>query len=295
MNVLNTNYFLKYGAITFWTKPCESILKAVSAIDNPKENTKGEKVTQNCSKTKPAALKTNPGLAWTRFIQVRYKSDLVKCPPETQSENPKPNCTPPTKSHLDVISSFPSFDNYRKEPFISTKTTSWGQGDDKIGATYLVGVLCMFAGHYGAKSVITHYVSAMAAAADVVALASIEVDLTVIPEGTTTLVKWRGKPLFIKHRTEKDKAEDSTPMSSLKDPVPADVMAPNPDWLIVIGICTHLGCVPIPNSGDFAGGFYCPCHGSHYDSLGRIRKGPAPINLEVPPFKFVSASTVKIG
>lgn len=133
--------------------------------------------------------------------------------------------------------------------------------------------------------------------ADVLALSSIEVDLSAIEPGQTQTVKWRGKPVFIKHRTEQDIANAAkTKMSELPDPESdADrVVAGQEKWLVTIGICTHLGCVPLSNKGDYDG-WFCPCHGSHYDTSGRIRKGPAPTNLVVPPYEFVSDTKIKIG
>ena len=126
----------------------------------------------------------------------------------------------------------------------------------------------------------------MSASADVLALASAEFELGGVAEGTTLTVKWRGKPVFIRHRTADEIAkENAVALSSLKDPQADKDRAIDQEWLIVLGICTHLGCVPISGAGDF-GGWFCPCHGSHYDTGGRIRKGPAPLNLEVPPYKL---------
>jgi ubiquinol-cytochrome c reductase iron-sulfur subunit len=110
------------------------------------------------------------------------------------------------------------------------------------------------------------------------------------------ILKWRGKPVFIKHRTpeeiQKATADDAAEM---RDSQTDGSRVKKPSHLIVIGVCTHLGCVPLGNAGDFAGGFFCPCHGSHYDQSARIRKGPAPLNLEVPPYQFVSDALVRIG
>ena len=130
------------------------------------------------------------------------------------------------------------------------------------------------------------FVSSMSASADVLALASAEFDTGAIDEGSTITVKWRGKPVFIKHRTDAEiESCAAVDVASLPDKQ-ADVdRAPNPKWLVVLGVCTHLGCVPISGAGDF-GGWFCPCHGSHYDASGRIRKGPAPLNLEIPPYKL---------
>ncbi|KAL0905165.1 hypothetical protein M5K25_027349 [Dendrobium thyrsiflorum] len=122
-------------------------------------------------------------------------------------------------------------------------------------------------------------------------LASLEVDLSNIEPGTTVTVKWRGKPVFIKHRTEADiKLANTIDVKSLRDPEEDSVRVRKPEWLIVVGVCTHLGCIPLPNAGDF-GGWFCPCHGSHYDVSGRIRKGPAPFNLgyhNTPSWKIIS-------
>ena len=130
------------------------------------------------------------------------------------------------------------------------------------------------------------FVATMAPAADVLALASAEFDTTNIAEGTTLTVKWRGKPVFIRHRTDAEVATEATvDANSLKDPQTDAERAPNPEWLVVLGVCTHLGCVPISGAGEY-GGWFCPCHGSHYDTSGRIRRGPAPLNLEIPPYQL---------
>ncbi len=133
--------------------------------------------------------------------------------------------------------------------------------------------------------------------ADVLAMSSIEVDISGVPEGKTMTVKWRGKPVFITHRTQRDVEESvNTPMSDLVDPeTDSDrVKKGYEKWLVTIGICTHLGCVPLSDKGEYDG-WFCPCHGSHYDKSGRIRKGPAPLNLAVPPYEFVSDTIIKIG
>ncbi|KAG2334179.1 hypothetical protein Bca4012_016428 [Brassica carinata] len=135
----------------------------------------------------------------------------------------------------------------------------------------------------------------MSATKDVLALASLEVDLGSIEPGTTVTVKWRGKPVFIRRRTEDDiKLANSVDLGSLRDPQEDAVRVKNPEWLVVVGVCTHLGCIPLPNAGDY-GGWFCPCHGSHYDISGRIRKGPAPYNLEVPTYSFLEENKLLIG
>jgi len=130
------------------------------------------------------------------------------------------------------------------------------------------------------------FIASMSASADVLALASTEVDIGAIEPGAAVTVKWRGKPVFVRRRTEDEIAKVAkVPMSDLKDPQTDAERTKIPEWLIVLGVCTHLGCVPINGAGDF-GGYFCPCHGSHYDASGRIRKGPAPENLAVPPYEL---------
>ncbi|GGD06596.1 ubiquinol-cytochrome c reductase iron-sulfur subunit [Pyruvatibacter mobilis] len=141
------------------------------------------------------------------------------------------------------------------------------------------------------------------------ALASIEVDISNIAEGQVVTVMWRGKPIFIRHRTPAEIEEaKSVSMDELPDPfarnanVPDDAGAEDINraasdtekWLVLVGVCTHLGCVPLSNQGDF-GGWFCPCHGSHYDVAGRIRRGPAPENLPVPPLAFLTDTRIRIG
>lgn len=141
----------------------------------------------------------------------------------------------------------------------------------------------------------TGLVSSMSASADVLAMAKIEVKLSDIPEGKNATFKWRGKPLFVRHRSSEEiKRESEVNLAQLRDPQHDSERVQKPEWLILIGVCTHLGCVPIANAGDF-GGYYCPCHGSHYDASGRIRKGPAPLNLEIPYYEFTDDQTLLVG
>jgi len=131
--------------------------------------------------------------------------------------------------------------------------------------------------------------------ASVKALSSTEVDVSEVSPGQSITVLWRGKPVFIKRRTEEEisKARD-VDLKELKDPEKDEDRAKNPEWLVMLGVCTHLGCVPLGDKGEY-GGWFCPCHGSHYDTSGRIRKGPAPTNMEVPKYEFVNNNTIKIG
>lgn len=143
-------------------------------------------------------------------------------------------------------------------------------------------------------------IHSMNPAADVTALATVEIDLAPIERGQRVTVKWRGQPVFIDHRTEEQIAaarkDDKAP---LPDPQPDSARAAQPEWLIVVGICTHLGCVPLgQKAGDPRGewaGWFCPCHGSHYDTSGRVRRGPAPRNLVVPPYSFLADTRIRIG
>ena len=127
------------------------------------------------------------------------------------------------------------------------------------------------------------------------ALASTEVDISAVERGKSITVLWRGKPVFIRRRTQEEISEArAVNLDDLKHPEKDEDRAKNPEWLVMIGVCTHLGCVPLGNKGEY-NGWFCPCHGSHYDTSGRIRKGPAPTNLEIPKYEFVNSNTIKIG
>ena len=131
--------------------------------------------------------------------------------------------------------------------------------------------------------------------ASVKALSSTEVDVSSVLPGQSITVLWRGKPVFIKRRTEEEIAKArEVDLKDLKHPEKDEDRAKNPEWLVMLGVCTHLGCVPLGDKGEY-GGWVCPCHGSHYDTSGRIRKGPAPTNLEIPKYEFVNSNTIKIG
>ena len=131
--------------------------------------------------------------------------------------------------------------------------------------------------------------------ASVKALASTEVDISGVEPGQSITVLWRGKPVFIKRRTKEEiDSARSVDLKELKHPEKDEDRAKNPEWLVMLGVCTHLGCVPLADKGDY-NAWFCPCHGSHYDTSGRIRKGPAPTNMEVPKYVFVNNTTIKIG
>ena len=170
------------------------------------------------------------------------------------------------------------------------------------------------AGVVGAAAFAWPFIDQMRPDASTLALASIEVDVSSLEPGMSLTAKWRGKPIFIRNRMpEEIKAAEAVPLADLPDQSARNDLLPEAtpaldsnrvksgkdNWLIMVGICTHLGCIPKGQSmgdakGDF-GGWFCPCHGSHYDTSGRIRKGPAPRNLEVPPYEFVSDTKIKIG
>ena len=167
-----------------------------------------------------------------------------------------------------------------------------GDPHGKRAFTYLVLGGGRFLYASAARLAVIKFVSTMSAAADTLALASLEVELGKVNVGQTITVKWRGKPVFIKNRTAADiDAANSVDVSTLRDPQQdAERVRGDPKWLVVLGICTHLGCVPIANAGEY-NGWFCPCHGSHYDTSGRIRKGPAPENLEIPPYSFLEGDS----
>ena len=144
------------------------------------------------------------------------------------------------------------------------------------------------------------FINSMNPAGDVLALSATEVDLSPIQVGQSVTVTWRGKPVFIRRRTADEiKAAESVDLAELRDPQKDSDRVKKPEWLVLVGVCTHLGCIPLGQKatdprGDF-GGWFCPCHGSHYDTSGRVRKGPAPADLAVPPYAFLNDSHIKIG
>ena len=150
-------------------------------------------------------------------------------------------------------------------------------------------------GAVGVGAVVWPLIDQMNPDRSVKALASTEVDISSLEPGKSITVLWRGKPVFIKRRT-KDEIEEArnVDIKDLPHPEKDEDRAKDPEWLVMLGICTHLGCVPLGDEGECKG-WFCPCHGSHYDTSGRIRKGPAPTNLEIPKYEFVNSNTIKIG
>jgi ubiquinol-cytochrome c reductase iron-sulfur subunit len=155
-------------------------------------------------------------------------------------------------------------------------------------------------GAVGTMSAVWPFIHSMNPAADTLALASTEVDIASVAEGQAITVTWRGKPVFIRHRTAAEiEAAKQVDLKELRDPQTDEQRVQKPEWLIMVGVCTHLGCIPLGQKntdpkGEF-NGWFCPCHGSQYDTSGRIRKGPAPLNLAVPTYSFLTDSSVRIG
>ena len=155
-------------------------------------------------------------------------------------------------------------------------------------------------GAVGTAAFIWPFLKSMSPAEDTLAAGSTEVDISAIEEGQSVTIKWRGKPVFIKKRTKDEiDAAKMVQAADLRDPQDDADRVQKEEWLVLVGVCTHLGCVPLGQKvSDMKGeydGWYCPCHGSHYDTSGRIRKGPAPKNLDVPPYTFLNDNTIKIG
>lgn len=174
-------------------------------------------------------------------------------------------------------------------------------GNDGVKKRDMLKMITGSAAVIGAGAIVWPLIDSMSPAKDVLALASIEVDLAPVQDGQGITVVWRGKPVFVRKRTAEEIKEAQNPSGSLIDPQPdsARVKAGHDQWLVVVGICTHLGCVPLGNKlsdqrGNY-GGWFCPCHGSQYDTSGRVRVGPAPSNLAVPPYVFANDTRIRIG
>jgi ubiquinol-cytochrome c reductase iron-sulfur subunit len=171
-----------------------------------------------------------------------------------------------------------------------------GEGDTRRDFLLLSTIAV---GGAGAVLAAWPFIDTMNPSKDVLALATTEVDLSPISEGQSITVIWRGKPVFIRKRTPGEIAEAKKSMGGDKDPQADDKRTKKPEWLVVVGICTHLGCIPLgQRTGDPKGdynGWFCPCHGSMYDTSGRIRVGPAPRNLDVPPYEFTGDTAIRIG
>ena len=178
-----------------------------------------------------------------------------------------------------------------------------GEGDEHgVRRRDFINIAAVSAAGVGGLALLYPLVTQMNPSADVLALAQIDVDISSIQPGQAIKTMWRKQPIFIRHLTPAEiQAANAVDTGSLRDPqtLAERTAEGKPQWLITLGVCTHLGCVPLgaaegENRGDF-GGYFCPCHGSHYDTAARVRKGPAPRNLEVPEFEFTSDTAVRIG
>ncbi|CAA17904.1 Cytochrome b-c1 complex subunit Rieske, mitochondrial [Schizosaccharomyces pombe] len=200
------------------------------------------------------------------------------------------------KGSMMTIPKFTSIRTYTDSPempdFSEYQTKSTGDRSRVISYA-MVGTMGALTAA-GAQATVHDFLASWSASADVLAMSKAEVDLSKIPEGKNLVVKWQGKPVFIRHRTPEEIQEaNSVDISTLRDPQADSDRVQKPEWLVMIGVCTHLGCVPIGEAGDY-GGWFCPCHGSHYDISGRIRRGPAPLNLAIPAYTF-EGSKIIIG
>lgn len=199
-----------------------------------------------------------------------------------------------TRNEATYSSPFKGYTKASNIPNFGKYISSGNENVNKTFSYFMVGTMGAITAA-GAKSTVQEFLKNMSASADVLAMAKVEVDLSTIPEGKNVIIKWRGKPVFIRHRTqdEIDQA-NKVEVSGLRDPETDESRVKQPEWLVMLGVCTHLGCVPIGEAGDY-GGWFCPCHGSHYDISGRIRKGPAPLNLEIPEYDFPEEGKLTIG
>ena len=178
-------------------------------------------------------------------------------------------------------------------------TTSPDTPDDEDRRDFLL-IATSTVGTLGAGIAVWPLIDQMNPAADTLALSTTEVDLSPIEVGQSNTVVWQGKPVFIRRRTADEiKTAQGVKLSEMLDPEPDKARVKKPEWLVMIGVCTHLGCIPKGQKGTEPkgeyNGWFCPCHGSHYDTSGRIRKGPAPKNLPVPPYAFIKDKIIKIG
>jgi ubiquinol-cytochrome c reductase iron-sulfur subunit len=209
----------------------------------------------------------------------------------------------PAKAPADPVQGALQADEWTQDGIpIDELRVEGGGHDDGVRRRDFIHIAAVSFAGVGAVAVVMPLLSQMSASADVLALASIEVDVAAIQPGQSIKTSWRKQPVFIRNLTPEEIAEaNKVDAGSLRQPQTlAERTQPGKEnWLITLGVCTHLGCVPLGAAagevkGEY-GGYFCPCHGSHYDTAGRIRKGPAPLNLEVPEYAFISDTVVKIG
>ena len=179
--------------------------------------------------------------------------------------------------------------------FVSIKVVDKEQKEESTERRDFLFTASYALGAVGVGAAVWPLIDQMNPDASVKALSTTEVDISNVSLGKTITVLWRGKPVFIRKRTQKEINEaQNIKLEDLKDPQKDQDRVKKAEWLVMVGVCTHLGCVPLGNKGDFDG-WFCPCHGSHYDTSGRVRKGPAPTNLEIPKYEFIDNNTIKIG
>jgi ubiquinol-cytochrome c reductase iron-sulfur subunit len=220
-------------------------------------------------------------------MQGRAALSLLRGASRTQLTRPVLSQIRPAVANFATVNEFDSHDHNYDDVKVNDPS--------KRAFSYFVLGGSRFLYATAARLLLVKFVGSMSASADVLALASAEFDLSAIDVGSTVTVKWRGKPVFIRHRTQSEIDDaNSVSLGELRDPETDADRTQDPNWLVVLGVCTHLGCVPLSNAGDF-GGWFCPCHGSHYDISARIRKGPAPLNMEIPPYKFLTEDKLLIG
>ncbi|XP_012274537.1 uncharacterized protein LOC105696550 [Orussus abietinus] len=197
-------------------------------------------------------------------------------------------------AHTDIPK--PNFQEFRRKSIEDPNIPASQSAAERKGLSHFASFVAGVGLMYAIKGHGLHYLYYMSPARDILATAQTEVNISEIPEGKSMVVKWRGKPVQIIHRTQAHiDQERAIRVADLRDPQTDEERVQRPEWLVVIAICTHLGCIPIAGAGSVSGGFFCPCHGSHFDAAGRVRKGPAPYNLEVPPYSFVDDSNILIG
>lgn len=195
----------------------------------------------------------------------------------------------PVPSGVETMDDYGSVDN----AFYDDRIDKVAEPERRAFA-YLMLTTVRFAYASAARLLVVKLVASLSISASAAALATADFDLNAVKYGETLTVKWRGKPIFIRKRTpEEIEAVRAVPMSSLRDPETDEDRVTSDEWGIFLAICPHLGCVPVSNAGEY-NGWFCPCHGSHYDISGRIRKGPAPLNLEVPPYKFMNDENTQL-
>ncbi|KAL9625206.1 MAG: hypothetical protein Q9160_000608 [Pyrenula sp. 1 TL-2023] len=230
----------------------------------------------------PTTTTASSRLAATTFPQQTTSSQRRNA---ATTPDPTFNAPLPETADRSSTTKVPDFKKYMSKK---------GENSNKTFSYFMVGAYGLITAA-AAKNTVADFLVNMSASADVLAQAKVEIDLASIPEGKNVIIKWRGKPVFIRHRTSSEIQEaESTDITKLRDPQSDADRVKKPEWLIMLGVCTHLGCVPIGEAGDY-GGWFCPCHGSHYDISGRVRKGPAPLNLEVPGYDFPTEESLLIG